>query len=84
MVDRLKPQLLKSQKLILVEDSQSRMTGTEVAQTLLKKCKIKNVLVCFNSNKQNSYLPGLNWINLSEDIYYPLSIIHYPLLIINY
>ncbi|MGB3191210.1 zinc metallopeptidase [Lyngbya sp. PCC 8106] len=75
MVDRLMPQLLKSQKRILLEDSQSQMTGAEVAQTLLKKCQIKNVLVCFNSNKQNSYLPGLNWINLSEDIYYSRSVI---------
>lgn len=68
MIDELMPRLPSSWKHILLKDSQSEMTGAEVARTLLQECGRTDVKVCLSQNERNCYSPFLNLIGLSEDV----------------
>jgi hypothetical protein len=68
MIDELMPRLHSSWKHILLKDSQSEMTGGEVARTLLQECGRTDVKVCLSQNERNCYSPFLNLIGLSEDV----------------
>lgn len=68
MVDELMHRLHPSWRRILLEDSQSTMTGAEVARIILHKCGRMDVKVCLSQDNRNCYIPLLNWIGLSEDV----------------
>lgn len=68
MVDELMPRLHPSWKRILLEDSQSEMTGAEVARTILREHGRTDVKICLSQDERNFYSPLLNWIGLSKDV----------------
>jgi Zn-dependent membrane protease YugP len=68
MVNLLMPRLHSSWKNTLLEERQSKMTGAEVARTILWHQKRMDVKVCLSQDDQNCYSPLLNWVGLSEDV----------------
>lgn len=68
LVDELMPRLHSSWKHILLKDSQSEMSGAEVARTLLRERGRTDVKVCLSQYERNCYSLLLNWIGLSEDV----------------
>jgi Zn-dependent membrane protease YugP len=53
---------------ILLTEQQHKMTGIEVARTLLRNCGRTDVKVCCTKNQQNCYSPLLNLVGLSQDV----------------
>ncbi len=68
LVDELMPRLHSSWKHILLKDSQSEMSGAEVARTLLRERERTDVKVCLSQDDRNCYSLLLNLIGLSEDV----------------
>ncbi|NJK67209.1 MAG: zinc metallopeptidase [Microcoleus sp. CSU_2_2] len=55
IVDRLMPRLHPSWKDILLNDCQTKMTGSEVAREILRKHGRTDVKVCVNEDENNAY-----------------------------
>ena len=67
-IAELIPTLHSRWKHLLLNESLSGLTGTEVARKILREFGRTDVKVCLTQDEQNCYSPMLNLIGLSEDV----------------